>query len=195
MLKRASKQQKKLLMYKLKNLTKYLFLRFHFLSSCVCDNFLEILLPYRIYILISLENWFKDSSLYNVTMAVYNISYPEFMNHLHEHLQMSKYQKRFLKKLEKDFVDTEIYEGDGNFSHRISVQQCQTGKHKHSYWITFRFKNRVEKGQLEDITNLYTTKTLWCKGVENNWEPTHWWEGRIRQEIHTARRLAMGYVD
>jgi len=124
-------------------------------------------------------------------MPTYNISYPEFMNHIHEHLHMSKYQKRFLKDLEKEFVDTELYQGDGNFHTRVSITQCETGKHKHSYWITFRYD--WSSGQDAKFGSTFTTtKTLWCKGVENDYNPTWWWRVIIRDEIHMAR---FGRVD
>ena len=122
-------------------------------------------------------------------MATYTITYPEFMDLMNENIITSKYQKQFIKKMEKDVIDNDIYGGDGIPKTRIRVKQCETGKHRHSYWITFYYKNPVKKGQLEDVTTLHTSKTIWCKGVENMEEPEDWWQNEFCRQLNLRHHL------
>ena len=110
--------------------------------------------------------------------AVYDLNYPEFLAIMSEELEISKYQKKFLKQCE-DFFN---FYGAGPGLRDptrggIRVELCECGKNKwNSYWITF---SCIGPNENDDINNGMYVKTLWCK--RKDFPDRHWVEG---EQLH-----------
>ena len=99
---------------------------------------------------------------------VYLLTYAEFLAIMVDELEMSNYQKKYLKHM-KNFVETFI-DPSKTGSKNIRVELCHSGKYKRwSYWITFGclenpgwFYDRVPETYRGDRY----VKTLWCKRKE-----------------------------
>ena len=117
-------------------------------------------------------------------MPVYDLNYPEFLAIMSEELEISKYQKKFLKQCE-DFFN---FYGAGPGLRDptrggIRVELCEYGKNqRNSYWITFDCIPRPTANDIinnDIINNRMYVKTLWCK--RKDFPDRHFIEG---EQLH-----------
>ena len=139
-------------------------------------------------------------------MPVYHFTYPEFMCHMYDNIQMSDYQKKWFSNLTKDFQREMCHKDTPTL--RVRVQLCEWGKYQNwSYWISFswiydeeKFDNHKDAMEVFGRsgyrrTDYQKSKTLWCKTKDFETINGDYEGWRFKREIQPFEKFSVSWAE